>query len=37
MDVKKEITKATKGGTQGVTSMPAVWKNMANPYFEDIR
>jgi hypothetical protein len=31
MDVKNEMTKATKGGIHNATSMPAVSKNMALP------
>jgi len=31
MDVKNEMIKATKGGSQGTTSMPAVSKYMAPP------
>jgi hypothetical protein len=30
MEVKKEMLKATRGGTQGATSMPAVGKYMPN-------
>jgi hypothetical protein len=32
MEVKNEIVKATMGGTQGATSIPAVWKNMAKTF-----
>jgi hypothetical protein len=33
MEVKKEMTNATKGGIHNATSIPAVWKNMEPPLY----
>jgi hypothetical protein len=37
IEVKKEIAKATSGGTQGATSIPAVLKNMLFPLGKGIQ
>jgi hypothetical protein len=35
MEVKKEMTNATRGGIHNATSIPAVWKNMEPPFINE--